>query len=368
MKKQITILILVFFNCLSAWSQRFVKTTTPCNDELLKKTPGRWLKPGTAFYAKVSQQQQKEIQTRLDAIHQLLFNIYPSPMALDAYWSGKTDDLEFGSQLKIVRSPNARIDGLEVNGTPTIYCNYFAKFCGYGCGRVPNEMRKGLTEDGTYMDVYINRLENCFLHKITDNPLIEAMRVDGRPIKLMPVRKGKWKGYDVYYPEQGSGLKTVLLHRQGMLPYIPVTRKQYLDRCIEYLPQFFDSMMKPSPWIIDKKEHDEQIKKMQKIKDDVLKHYKDELQATTSAGLLDSPAFIKVPIGNISTTEPIFITEVSGGTLLVTENPAYMKKDLPKDIPQFMVFTLEADPGAMEPYKAIDENFPIEKLQAMIDK
>src|SRR5215212_1829226 len=111
MKKQLTILILLFFNCLSAWSQTFVKTTTPCNDELLKKTPGRWLEPGKSFSAKVSPQQQKEIQTRLDAIHQLLFNIYPSPVALDAKWSGRSEDLKFGSQLKIIRPPNARLQG-----------------------------------------------------------------------------------------------------------------------------------------------------------------------------------------------------------------------------------------------------------------
>jgi hypothetical protein len=123
---------------------------------------------------------------------------------------------------------------------------------------------------------------------------------------------------------------------------------------------------------MDRKERDEQLKKIEKIKNDVLKHYKDELQATASAGLLASPAILFSYIMDIATGYPIFTTQAAGGRMLVTVNPAYMKKDLPKYIPQFMVFTrwdchCGADPS-LNPYKLIDEKFPIEKLQAMIDK
>ena len=104
------------------------------------------------------------------------------------------------------------------------------------------------------------------------------------------------------------------------------------------------------------------------MKDDVLKHYQDELQATTSAGLLDSAAFVRIPMADLGATTPIFLSEASGGVMLVTENPAYLKKDLPKYIPQIIVFSWTPYHLTMEPYKAIDENFPIEKLQAMIDK
>src|SRR6266542_1758245 len=105
-KKQIT--TLSFLLCLScfSWSQQFVKTTTPCNDELIKKTAGRWIKTRETFYAKVSQQQQKEIRNRLEAIHQLMLNIYPSPIAFDAVPSFFTSDQESGSQLKFDHSPN----------------------------------------------------------------------------------------------------------------------------------------------------------------------------------------------------------------------------------------------------------------------
>ena len=61
---------------------------------------------------------------------------------------------------------------------------------------------------------------------------------------------------------------------------------------------------------------------------------------------------------------------------LVTENPAYIRKDLPKYVPQFIVlywswvsdFPLLG--GAQGEYysKIMEANFPIDKLQAMIDK
>jgi len=71
-------------------------------------------------------------------------------------------------------------------------------------------------------------------------------------------------------------------------------------------------------------------------------------------------------IGN----QPIFTTEAKGGNMLITENPVYMSNDLPKYIPQ--LFVMKWHCGEWKPLmdvcKAIEENFPIEKLQAMIDK
>ena len=123
---------------------------------------------------------------------------------------------------------------------------------------------------------------------------------------------------------------------------------------------------------MDKKEKDEQVRKLQKYRDDVLKYYGDEVDATTKAGLLDSPAIIFDGIMQMQTQYPIFRTQAEGGIMLVTENPAYFKKDLPKYIPQLIVFSMwNANDGpdpAMNPYRLYEQDFPIEKLQAMIDK
>jgi hypothetical protein len=112
----------------------------------------------------------------------------------------------------------------------------------------------------------------------------------------------------------------MLFHRKGELPYTPVTRKQYIDQAIIYLSQFYndglkeferapmrsleeqeaeknqtiEKMKKDFSWnpsglklAIDnylagyKTEQEvrkEQIKNYIKIRDDVLNHYKDELE------------------------------------------------------------------------------------------
>jgi hypothetical protein len=57
--------------------------------------------------------------------------------------------------------------------------------------------------------------------------------------------------------------------------------------------------------------------------------------------------------------------------MLVTENPNYLRKDLPASVPQFFVMTWwwgDGVPWRSRFKNALEEKFPIEKLQAMIDK
>lgn len=100
MKKQLTILLLLYI-CISSWSQNII-TPTPCNDALLQKTPGRWIKQNDLLYAKdFSKQQQAEVLKRLDAIHQLVLSTYPELTGIDAAWHRGTggNDL-FGASIK----------------------------------------------------------------------------------------------------------------------------------------------------------------------------------------------------------------------------------------------------------------------------
>ena len=396
MKKQIIILAFLFFNFLFSLGQsRFVKTTKPCNKELLLKTPGEWLPLGQDFNSKVSKQEQQEFLKRLSIIQNMVYNIYPSPMAFDAGQFFFTYDNNFATHLKIESSANGPRYSY-VNGTSIIHFGYGVKFCAYNCGREPNEIMLGRgCEAGTAIAVHINSLDPFFT-PITDNMYKEDMIIEGRPIKMMPVlREKKWKGYDIYSPESGSSVELILIHREGILPYIPVTRKQYLDRSIACLQRFYDNGIKAGdeiikqydeiiPTLTDKKQKEDiikqkeeylkqkegSIKEWQKQKDDVIKYYKDEVNATTSAGLLDSPAIITGIMANVLTQYPIFTTQADGGRLLVTENPAYFKKDLPKYLPQLIIYRMwncnnGPDPS-INPYKFYKEDFPIEKLRAMI--
>ena len=104
-----------------------------------------------------------------------------------------------------------------------------------------------------------------------------------------------------------------------------------------------------------------------------MKYYQDELAATTSAGLLNIPAIIFGPMCSPYTQYPIFIPEAEGGTMVIIDNPAYFRRDLPKYVPQCFVVSFETTrwfnfTPKQDPIQVLNENFPIEKLQTMIDK
>jgi len=374
MKKQLTILILIFFNCTFIYAQKWIKTTSPCNDELLKNVQGEWIHWGDPWYAKLSKQQELEVRNRVAAIHQFVFSLTPTLSGIDAAWGIHSADYEFAQQSIVEHVTTDQTRQKFYNGIPLVQYTYSVGFYEYSCGRsgVPNEMRKGYPrEDGASLSVSVNTL-NKFLRR--DYGGEEGMQIDGRNIKMMPPVKGKWKGYTLYHPEPGSAATMVLVHRNGMLPYIPVTRKQYLELAMRYFNKFYDNNIKAYDdmgALLDKKQKEENIKSQQKQRDDILKYYKDELAATTTAGLLDTPAIVLIYL-NPNPNYSIFATEADGGSMLVTENPAYFRKDLPKYIPQLFFlhiyrmnwwFTPKIDP-----IKILEEKFPIEKLQAMIDK
>ena len=119
----------------------------------------------------------------------------------------------------------------------------------------------------------------------------------------------------------------------------------------------------------DQQRRDDQKNKIEKNKNAVLKLYQDALEKSTADNLLEAPAIVSAPF---HTTEnaPVFSTEEEGGSMLVTENPEYLRKDLPKDVPQFIVINWQWGTSIQDETlrKLFEENFEVEKLQAMIDK
>jgi len=194
--------------------------------------------------------------------------------------------------------------------------------------------------------------------------------INGVPFFMLNPIKEKWKGYELCY-ENTIDNRRVLLHREGMLPYIPVTRKQYLDYCIKRYNTMFDDMIKSSKEMpfSTQQQKDDAVKTIIKQKNAVIELYKKELEKNRTANLLDSPAIVRI-LDNMYPDVPIFTTGAEDGSMLVTENPDYIRKDLPKYVPQFIVLYWSWGNEANSKYfrKMVEANFPIEKLQAMIDK
>ena len=403
MKKQIIILFLIIFH-LSAWSQKTIPTDGPCNKTMAEKANGRWIKnPDNLF----TTTHQAEVFRRLDAIHQLVLKIYPEPTGVDAVWHRTNRNEFFASQLKIDYTRDGVPRRNEINGIPVATYYYRAGFFPYFCNGGKNEMYQGYPgETGTWIRVFINSFDYYAAGEVDD-----PMTIDGLPVRMRKPVRETWKGYELLYNDDLSTSRSVLIHREGMLPYMPVTRKQYLDHSIEHLNEIFDKLIKGTKEIpvrsleeqetekknklakfekdfgkdpkrlksavdyylsgyqTDQQSRDEQVKAQVKNKEKVLKHYQDELEKTTKEGLLDSPATI-ILFHSPDAQTPVFVKETEGGSMLITENPAYIKKDLPKYTPQFMVFfwSWNSNPPQKKIGDIVETNFPIEKLQAMIDK
>jgi hypothetical protein len=196
---------------------------------------------------------------------------------------------------------------------------------------------------------------------------------------------GTWKGYDLYVTRanlpEPDGL--VMLTRKGMLPYRPVTRKQYLDHMLASAQRVYDGTIAEARKILqnpDASRVPEFVEGAQraladaaKLKDEMSAPFQEALKKHAADGTLGSPAIVAgiEKVRFLDEPEPeIFTTEEKEGQALVTVNPDYFRKDLPPYVPQFIVVHWFLYPGvaAANFRKLLDANFPIEKLQAMIDR
>jgi hypothetical protein len=378
MKNKI-ILIVSLIISLSSWSQTTIKTTTPCNDAMLMAIPGEWhqfnnISPG--FMGLTAAQIQEGVK-RLDVIHKLMQGIYPEFNGAIVADVNKTFQAEFAKQVRFEKKNDGSFEEVTVTRKPFPFFYYSCAIYPYFCTG-PNEIHNLYGEAGGSggIEININGGLSNFLGDCGGD--YDEATIDGRRIKIKKTPAKIWKENELCFPSGAGGPASnekfgswcVLIHRKGMLPYIPVTKKQYLERALKYFPKLFYLDPKMIDMIPDKQQRDEQINQNTKLKNDVMKFYRDELDKVTKDGTLDEPAIVHGGIFSPSYDFSIFTTEEAGGNMLVTENPNYMRKDLPPYVPQFffLSWSWQDYPSVIKFGKAINENFPIEKLQEMIDK
>lgn len=401
MKKLIAILFLLNFN-LKSFCQNLA-FPVDCNDSLLMTTKGKYTKGYDNIAPLISsvlpKAQQPEVLLRMDAMHKLLLEAYPQPIAMDGRWGR---DMYVGTFAEDVNYKN---------GIPV--CNYMYRctFCSNVCSQNKPKEVDVCADVYNHFRVYVNQLG-----ELQSDLKSDTMTINGRKVYLLNPLVGSWKGYDLY-GRPGEKFNCVLLSRKGESPFTPVTRKQYLEYSIPWLNRFFDEMIKsPGSMLMrsleeqeaskkkaldkidndyknnpknrdlvrknfldtyktDQQRRDETVSIMIKMKKDGISRYEKELEKARADNLLDAPAEIYSPFTTTDNT-PIFATGPEGGKMLVTANPAYIRKDLPKYVPQFMVLywgwvsDWPKYGGTQGEYykKMLETNFSIEKLQAMIDK
>jgi len=378
MKKQFIILFLFSLQA-SAQNPHFpkVKISVPCNDEFINNYKGKWL-----IHEPVSAPDyHDEAMRRLNAMNDLIRKIYPQPTGGDAGWSAAFAKTSFADEVKFIPVKDRDPEETKTKLNPVYRYNYTCGLSPWVCTGNPNEIMN-MYPEGSSGFIDINENELAILNEIYAAG--DEWRIDGRPIKRKFFAAGQWKGYDMmssvggYYADPASD-HFVLISRDGMLPYIPITRKQFLDRATQYVTRYYDELTSkivqsnesmPSQFRAPQAELDKQKAINMKFKNDALTKLQNELEKTTNDGLLDAPAVVGIdPL--LMNQGPVFQSEAEGGRLLATENPNYFHKELPRYIPQFFVIELmSGDPNHsnMKFKNIIEENFPIEKLKAMIDK
>lgn len=361
-------------------------------------------------FSDVNQVQKNQVNDRIDILHNLLLILYPKPIGVDVRVSRGASKSFFGATRRYSFNQDDALSFDYVNTLPITSISYLANFSPHYCAHT----NKGIVfaagktnENSDGIGLSMNDLG-----VLADGPSMDDdWTINGLPVRrLNTVVTEKWKGYDLFGDIRGQG-RQILIHRDGMLPYIPVTRKQYLDRCIVYISRLYDKVIEGakqmpvrspeeqekekkakldkfqkqfatdpkklktnvdyylSQYKTDQQIRDERVAKAIEIKDRELKIFTDELEKTTREGLLNSPAVI---LAMYYTVPAVFETDPQKGNMLITENPDYIRRNLAGHIPQFMVLHWKWNPdmySAQKPYiKLFLEDFPIERLQAMIDK
>ncbi len=219
-----------------------------------------------------------------------------------------------------------------------------------------NFQKKIIVNDETFNWVYVFvNYVNWFM-KFSDSLDINS---DGKikAVYTLPPVADTWKGLKVYELRgtPGHSARAVIIGRNGKLPWRSLTQKQYLTGMKIKIEKL---LARSKPNSFSERDYTEQL------------NYINNYLATTNSETLDKVAFI-----NPKATwgfKGEFGSENEGGYKLVLSGlgEVYFDKTLPRYVPQLIQFYWSYEYGSASQLfqKQLEENFPLEKLKAMIDK
>lgn len=331
-----------------------------------------------------SRNQYPNAFARTDAIAAIIKNIYPQPVGLEAIH-------------------HASVGGWPAcKRCPAAY-SFWSNYKSYYFNRYLNKILLQ-TETRTAVRVHFNDFGLYFFTKDT-----ATLTIDGEPTKVFsPLNPdGEWKGLPLYKIQdwlpgnrEKSITKIVLLTKNGWLPFIPLTQKQYLqglkifwwnekqkvvqrntkaekeqlkiieetrnnksldaptkDKLLAALQKSFDSYLESRD--ADAKKLTSQFDKKIEVIDQYLSsHSENEMQrSVVTTSFMDFSGYF----GDSKTQK---------GLTPVRIDPSYFNTNLPRHVPQFIVmeWNAEDDAPGKNFRKIFEEQFPVQQLQAMIDQ
>ena len=271
------------------------------------------------------------------------------------------------AMLDLFKEAAPRLNGLEprwyrsIRGNPylangAVPYTLTASYLNYYCNTNYKKIMLG-DETGTWAYVFVNHL-NWFCHEV------DSWDINGNGKKItlyrLPEKAGEWNGMTVYQPAtHGAMSRAVVLGHDGKVPWIVLSQKQYLTG----LKNLIEAKKKQALDHQDARGRESS----EKFFNEKLKPIDDYL-ATHTDETLHQPAILD-PKGGIEGFEGQFGSEEKGGIKLIAVTARYFNKNLPRHAAQFMVlyWRWTEHPASLHFKEQFEENFPLEKLKAMID-
>jgi hypothetical protein len=368
MRYSLQFLIIIFFINISS-------AQSPCNDEAIMSVKGSWKKRSDAL---MNAGNQAQVISHIDAISNLFKTAYPEPKGIEAGWYR------------------------TMGGNPVINNNgpipyqfnslYFAWYCNTNV----NKLLLG-GETGTWAYAFVN----SFSWFISNQYDLLIIKVNGENVYILPPIKGEWKGYPVYQASShGDKGRCIILTYNNQVPWKPITQEQYLNALRKFWEKqkqaSDDSYIKQEEGLkkgitetqnnkyLKQADKDKIIAGLQKDFDDLPKRkaisiaksdkYWNDRFSIIDKYINQNVSSLQLPViidnqvvndfkGNFSTLE-------KGGQMLITVDPNYFNKQLPRYAAQMIVLYWRWDNNApgLNFKKEFEENFPVDKLKAMLDK
>jgi len=301
---------------------------------------GKWKKSGDdlAFPDKTfARSQYKYINARVDSISDFV--------------KAAVTDL---SGVEATTQRGIRGDSYIING-PVPY-SFRSCFFDYYCNDNYKKIILG-DETSNWIYFFVNNL-NWFLDEADEWDINN----DGiiKPVFQLPAKTGEWKGVHVYEPKFFSGgparviSRSVIIGRNGKLPWRSLTQKQYLTGLKNDYEKKLVKFREGSSY--------EDYK--QKL------NYINDYFAATNEDTLEKIAVID-PKAGIWGFKGKFGKETEGGFRLILfgAGEKYFDKNLARHTPQLIQVMWkynQDDTVALKVIKQFEENFPLDKLKAMI--
>jgi hypothetical protein len=343
-----------------------------CNEDSVLAISGKWKKSKDANMR--PNKNMAQITSRIDKISKMFQEAYPIPRGAEAEWYRTMQEFPLAEGAPIAYDFNSLYKYW--------YCNK----------NVDKLLLSG--ETGNWGFVYVNSLKGI----LSDQYDMLKVKFNGHDIYALPNPQEEWQGLPMY---GGDGSRSILITHKNKVPWKPITRDQYLQalkaqwqnekkKTVDGYAKVIEGRKKDIKEWQDKKEVPaaskdeivsglkkdlEQWENMQKPQQEKIFKYWDEKIAVIDNYLADSLSGLQKPARIERTSEQFdnftgAFAEEGKGNLLVILDPYYFDKQLPDYVPQLMVLNWrwEGNAAGLFYKKSIEENFPGEKLRAMIDK